>query len=174
MMRRTLSLLLLSATLLLAGCELVVSGGPTWPDDLTITNAGYLTDARASIDGVERYVICDDRVSDLTYYFDYHGTLESWSSYLRGVTTGDVIGYRTFYPGSSGVTHSPNDVTVTYAIQAGVAPLNADDAVTPRGIVVVPVPQVIGYTNLYLKIASSSAELRLVSREIPVVANCLG
>ena len=174
MMRRALSVLLLFATLLLAGCEIVISGGGTWPDDLRITNAGYLTDAKATIDGVERYVICDDRLADLTYYFDYDGALESWTSYLKGVTTGDVIGTKTFYPGSPGVHYTQNDVMVTYAIYPEMAPLAQQDALAPQGIVVVPAPNVIGYTELYLRIASTSAELRLVSRRIPVLSNCLG
>lgn len=174
MMRRALPVLVLLAALVLAGCEIVVSGGGAWPDDLTISNAGYLTDAKATIDGRERYVICDDRLSDLTYYFDYEGALEQWSSYLQGVTTGDVLGYRTFTPSTPGVHHTADDVMVTYSIDPGVAPLAHQDALAPQGIVVVPAPQVIGYTELYLSIASTSSVRRLVSQQIPVLSNCLG
>lgn len=174
MIPRALSALLLLATLLLAGCEIVISGGGTWPDDLVISNAGYLTDATATIDGVERYVVCDDRLADLTYFFDYDGVLESWTSYLKGVTTGDVIGRRTFTPDTAGVRFTADDVMVTYTIHAGVAPLDQDDALAPQGIVVVPAPNVIGYTELYLRIESTSSVLRLVSRKIPVLSNCVG
>lgn len=159
--------------LLLTACDIVITGGTVWPDDVIIRNAGYLTDAKATIDGHERFVICDDRVADLTYFFEYEGDLAGWTSYLKGVTTGDVIGVRTFTPSSPGVTYTSQDVLVTYAIDPGIAPLAQDD-LTTEAIVVVPVPEVLGYTRLYLRLESTGSVLRLVSSDIPVLANCVG
>ena len=172
-MNRMLAILLLAACAALVSCEVVATGGGTPYDDVTIRDAGYRTDARATIDGVDRFVVCDDRVTELSYAFDYAGPLAAWTSYLRGVSTGDVIGRRTFRPSSAGVSWDPHHVEVTYAIPSGIAPLGTGDGASlgPQAIDVVPVPKVIGYTRLYLELGSSRAR-QLVSKDIPVLADC--
>lgn len=166
-------MLLVAASALLVGCEIVVTGGGTPYDGVVIRDAAYRTNATARIDGVDRFVICDDRVTDLSYSFDYRGPLEAWTSYLYGVHTHDTIGRQTFRPSDAGVHYDPHHVSVTYGIHPGMAPLAVDSghAAAPQGIVVVPVPKVIGYTRLYLEVGRS-APRQLVSKDIPVVASC--
>ena len=180
-MNRMLAILLLAASAALVGCEVVVTGGGTPYEGVVVHDASYRTDARATIGGVDRFVICDDRVTELTYSFDYEGPLDAWTSYIRGVTSDHVIGRETFRPSSAGVSWDPHHVEVTYAIHAGIAPLGIDGAdagprppapgLGPQAIDVVPVPQVIGYTRLYLELGTSGAR-QLVSKDIPVLADC--
>lgn len=183
MIARGWSVFLVFAAVLLGGCEVVVTGGSGAHDGVSIWNATYGTDTRATIDGVDRYVICDDRVTELSYAFQYEGPLHAWTSYLVGDTWGDVVGRQTFAPGASGVGYHADHVRVTYAIHEGVAPLSAapagfaesagpDGTVQPQGIVVVPVPQVIGAARLYLELDGAHTRRELVSQRIPVLANC--
>lgn len=177
-MNRMLAAITLCAAVLLSGCEIIVTGGTPSVDGVRISNATVRTDTRAEIDGVERSVICDDRITDLTYGFSFEGPLERWTSYLAGVLSGDVIGYETFQPTDTGVQWESNRVTVTYAIYPGIAPLESSPESVPtnhiqlEAIRVVPVPQVLGYTRLYLEVGASPDTIRLSSGEIPVLADC--
>lgn len=173
-MNRFASLLIVALATLLAGCEIVVTGGVGGSSDVDIWNASYATDAKAVVDGVETFVICDDRVTDLRYSFEYEGALQTWTSYLHGVHSGDTIGRQTFSAGDPRVSYEPHRVSVTYGIHSGMAPLanDADGTVETAGIVVVPVPHVIGYTLLYLELDGPASARRLVSKDIPVLSSC--
>ena len=152
---------------LLAACEIIITG--VYPPGFSLSNAYYLTSYRADADGDGdlEFVICDDRTSELTYHFDYSGELLRWTSYLQGVTSGQIRGEATFTPDSAGVYYGGDSVDVTYEIRAGAAPLAA-----PQGITVVPVPDVIGYTRLYLRVNGYSGLYSLSSRAIPVLRFC--
>jgi hypothetical protein len=139
--------------------------------EVSITRATYTTNYQLDTDGdgnVES-VICDDRITELSYNFDYVGKLHRWSSFLEGVLTGQVRGETTFYPGAPQVDYSPESVEVTYKILPTAAPLvKADTA----DIAITPTPSVIGYTQLKVRVNGHYTSIRLTSQEIPVVATC--
>ncbi len=149
---------LVVAGLLFAGCSFVVTDVGL-PSGIDIYNESYSTSYRDS-DG---FVICDNLTTRITYSFAYDGALESWTSYLRGVTTGEVEGRATFFPESDGVIYNSDFVEVTYTIP----PYNAPLSVAPQAIVVRPV--VRGYTRLYLQINGYRRGYDFLSRDIPVV-----
>jgi hypothetical protein len=153
---------------LLSGCEIIITGDLVYPPGFNLTNASYSTNYRADADGDGdlEFVICDDRTTELGYHFDYHGDLQRWTSFLRGVTSGQIRGEATFTPGSAG--NPPGHVDVTYEIRSGAAPL----LVTPQGITVVPIPDVIGYTRLYVRVNGYSGLYSLSSAPVPVLAAC--
>jgi hypothetical protein len=171
-MMKRYALLLGLLTLLLAGCEVIITGPPAEP--LRVLEATYRSNFQ---DQNGRYLICDNRTTTLVYRFRYQGDLRSWRSYLRGQTLGDVRGDRTFYPTSQGVRGFESGYEVTYQMPPFFAPYAGGDpseTVTPQAIDVVPVPQpeVIGNTRLHLTLRGVGADATFVSQNIPVVANC--
>ena len=174
-MLRTLlhSLVLLALVPVLAACEIIISGIDfPYPPGFSLYNASYRSSYQADADGdgdVE-FVICDDRTTLLSYHFNYQGSLERWTSFLKSVQSGQIRGEVTFYAGDPRVNYGYSSVDVTYEILAGAAPL----AIAPQGITVVPLPTVIGHTRLYLRANGYSGLYALSSQPIPVLANCNG
>lgn len=177
------ALLLLALAPLIAACEITFT--PTPSPGFAVTSASLQTDYRATIDGRDAYIICDDRRTELSYTFSYRGDLATWRSYLRGVDTGQIAGDVSFTPNDPGVeVLGPSTLRVTYILPRETAPLLQADGATPdvehpapdRDIVVVPTPQVIGYTKLYLQMQSYSytysVDENLESSRIPVVNDC--
>lgn len=165
-------LALFATVVFLAGCDFVITGSVdlAYPPNFSLYNASYNTNYQADADGDGdlEFVICDDRTTELSYHFDYDGDLRQWTSFLKGVTTGQVRGEVTFYPETGGVRYGSQEVDVTYEIRAGAAPL----LVAPQGITVVPVPDVIGYTRLYLRVNGYTGLYNLSSRAVPVLSSC--
>ena len=145
---------------LLSGCNIVFTGDTGLPDGIDIYDGAYSTSYQ---DGNGRFIICDNATTELSYAFAYDGALESWTSYLRGVQSGQVTGRATFTPNSGNVSYGSDYVEVTYTIPAYNAPL----AVAPQAIVVRPV--VKGYTRLYLQVNGYREGYDFLSRNIPVV-----
>ena len=139
--------------------------------EVSITHATYETNYHLDTDsdGNVESVICDDRVTELTYNFDYIGRLHRWSSFLEGVLTGQIRGEATFYAGAPQVHYSPESVEVTYTILPTAAPLVKAGT---TDIAINPTPSVIGYTQLKVRVNGRYTAIRLTSEEIPVVETC--
>lgn len=158
--------------LVLTACQVTVDVG--LPPGFSVSNASYRTNFRATVDGQERYIICDNRTTTLSYRFNYSGTLRSWSSYLRGQTTGTIRGRANFT--SRDIT-TPGRVEVDYTIPRNQAPLSSGpepQALDPESIIIVPRPTVIGYTQLWLDINGSTRSFTFHNQgnAIPVVDGC--
>ena len=147
------------AGLFLTSCNVVVTDVGL-PDGVDIYDESYLTSYR---DDSGRYIICDNYTTQITYAFSYDGLLESWTSYLRGVRSGEIAGLATFFPDTRGVSYRDDYVEVTYTVPSRNAPLS----VAPQAIVVRPV--VKGYTRLYLQVNGYTEEYDFLSQSIPVV-----
>ena len=135
-----------------------------------IHNAGFFTDFVATIDNQKRYVICDDRKTNITYHFNYTNPIKSWSSFLRGVNTGTVKG-QAYFTAADITDTTKKYIEVIYGIGRHVAPL-AIKPVETTSIVPVPKATVIGYTKLIININTFSSSLQLVSENIPVIDKC--
>lgn len=157
---------------LLASCtgEFTVTIDLGLPPGITISNAGYSTNFTKTINGTNQFVICDNKTTDLNYHFNYGGSLNSWSSFLKGATTGTIKGQANF---TSADIYDPTnrEVRVTYGIASHVAPL-AVDPIGTTAIVPVPKATVIGYTKLFVNINGYTKSHQLVSTKIPVVDKC--
>jgi hypothetical protein len=153
--------------LVLAACQVSVDVG--MPPGLSVSNTRYETNFQASINGQNRYVICDDRETTLTYRFDYTGSLTSWSSYLRGRDSGVIEGRARF---TSADIVTPGRVIVDYRIPRELAPLSEGvqptSEISPESIIVVP--RILGYTELWLDIGNFRNSYRF--GPIPVLATC--
>lgn len=168
-LKHTATLGWLLAVMLLAACEFTISGEITLRDN--IRNASYSTNFEAVIDGEERFVICNDRTTTLTYSFTYEDRFTNWTSYLQGVDSGDIRGEVDLNLNDSRVQVNGNRVTVTYEIQAGAAPTLSEPVLDSQAIVVVP--DAVGYTRLYIRTADFANPAPLISNPpIPVLANC--
>ena len=141
-----------------------------------LTAAGSVsTNFQATLDGEDaaQDVICEDRITELSYSFTYSGSLTSWTSYLKGVTTGEEAGRETFTLNSNKVDRDGNTVTVTYTIPAQTSPLLTDGGITTEAITVVPSPRQIGATQLFIGLEGAlGAAEALRADPIPVVVNC--
>jgi hypothetical protein len=163
-MKNIAPLCLLSLGLVLAACDITID----WGSGFSISNATYSTNFQDRSGGS---YICDNTTTYLTYSFNYSGTLTSWTSYLKGENTGVVKGRTTFTPSSPYVDRYGNNyVEVTYTIPSGTAPLEATSQAAPQSIIVVPNPQVIGYSRLFLTVNGYSHPL--LSNPIPVINGC--
>jgi hypothetical protein len=154
----------------LSACVVTIGDLPT---GVTISNANYETDRFITINGQQRNVICDDQTTILTYSFSFSGNLETWESYLQGVSSGRVVGRMTFDLDHPNVNYdaTTNTVSVRYQIQPGAAPtLVSPDGPLPQAIVVNPT--IRGYSTLYLNVNGHSRDYQLFSNDIPVVASC--
>lgn len=154
---RPLLPLLAALTLLVTGCQVVVSPGPGGPSGFTLRSASYTTNHQGPND---TDIICDNQTTFLRYSFVFDGELRSWTSYLKGASTGEIAGEQTFGPSTPGVDYRPGNVTVTYEIRPGAA---------PQGIGVNPKTS---YTRLFLRVNGSDRAYDLLSRDIPVVSEC--
>lgn len=166
------TLLLTSAlALLLASCEIIITNPPVVREPLRVLEATYSSNFQ---DQNGRFLICDNRTTTLIYRFRYQGELESWRSYLRGQTLGEVKGDRTFYPSSEGVTGFESGYEVIYQMPPYFAPYSAQGELDPQAIDIVPVPQpeIIGASRLHLTLRGVGDDASFVSQDIPVVANC--
>lgn len=160
---------LILAVILITGCEITLTS--TSPRT-RVTNARY---ASSHVDHRGRDIICDNRSTTLTYRFNYQGSLDAWTSWLEGRKTGEIRGLATFTPSSPHVIHYAGDaVEVRYRINPGTAPLALDDDLPePQSIVVVPNPEIIGFTHLKLNIRGDGKSYHYTTRSgIPVVAHC--
>ena len=164
-----MTILSLPITCALTACELAVMVDPQ--SEVSITHATYVTNHQldADSDGNIESVICDDRVTELTYNFNYTGRLHRWDSFLEGVLSGQIRGEATFYPDAPHVHYSPENVEVTYTILPTAAPLVVAGT---TDIAINPTPSVIGYTQLKVRVNGHYSAIRLTSEEIPVVTSC--
>ena len=165
--------LLALALVVLAACDIVIAPSdpdnprPGRPPGFELLDASYQTNFEADIDGRRRFVICDDRTTFLTYRLEFDGELDTWTSYLRGVNTEEVVGRETFNSRDSRVNRFGDGFAeVQYEIRSGGAPL----LVSPQGIV--PTPKEIGYTQLFLEVNGYEEGYELSSNDIPVLATC--
>ncbi len=165
-----LSFLTILLTLLTSCGNFTVTIDIGLPPGIKVSNAGYSTNFTKVINGKTQFVICDDKTTNLSYHFNYTGPLNSWSSFLKGVTTGTTKAQANF---TSADIFDPinKKVKVTYGIANHVAPL-AVEPIETTGIVPVPKATVIGYTKLFVNINGYSKSHQLVSSSIPVVDKC--
>jgi hypothetical protein len=168
--QRPLKLALLTAVgFAMAGCTISVfpgTGGGT--TGTTISSLNFSSDIR---DNSGQSLICDNATTNLTYTFNYSGTLDSWTSSLVGKNTGQQKGTTTLSLSDPRVGGSGSFVTVTYAVPPKTAPLSAPP-LKPQSIIVSPA--ILGYTDLlitFYDISGKSGTVRL-NRDIPVVSNC--
>jgi mRNA degradation ribonuclease J1/J2 len=162
--------LVLGLMIVLSACEITIHSGdvPTLPQ-MRIYNPVYATNYQAIINGEDTPIICDNRTTLLRYAFDYSGRLESWSSYVRGQTTGTIRG-EAFFDRSD--IAEPGHVEVSYTIPQFMSPLSVGDDISTQGIIIVPKASIIGYSQLVVRINGSSNTVPLSSKAIPVVDNC--
>ncbi len=170
-MKRFTFLLIAGLTFVLSSCSIeIVDIG--LPSDLNVTNARYETSFSATVNGeANRSIICDDKVTILSYSFQFSGNLGSWTSYIKG-SQGSEVGRQTLDLNSRFVQYDSANriVTVTYELPAGSAPL----VLAPQTITVTPIPdpQVIGSSKLYLEFPSASRPFAFSTKDLPVVDNC--
>lgn len=180
-MNRIILFMALALLGLLSACDVIITAppNPVVPNPtLGISNVSYTTNYQAD-DGT--YVVCDNRVTTLTYQFSYAGVLDRWTSYLEGETTGLTDSPQTFTPYSAGVSPLDGNVKgyrVQYVMDPYYAPYrlgSKTQKLSAQAIVVVPEPtlQVIGQTRLVVKLSGGGREATYTSNPaIPVVANC--
>ncbi len=168
---KRIAFLLLAGTL--GGCLVVTPVPAPQPPALEVLSATYATNYQDET--TEAFYICDNRSTTLTYRFTYQGELESWTSYLEGQVLGQTKGERTFEPGGRGVVAAGEQgFEVQYVMSPNFAPYEQDNAVvSPQAIVVVPTPDPIGATKLYLTLQGANGDARpYSSQDIPVISNC--
>lgn len=167
MRKQLLLAALLLASSLLVACDVTVEIDGL-PPGLDVYDTTYATDWQADIDGRTRNVICYDRDTNLSYSFRFDGSLYDWTSYLRGVETGDEAGRVNLDLDDSRVDYRAADgeVTVNYLIRANAAPY----LVAPEAIV--PTPRVRGYTKLFLEFDNANEPYPFTTNNIPVLASC--
>ena len=152
-------ILIATIGLMLSACTVTVFPGGGTGTSTTITNLNFSSDYQ---DNTGKSYVCDNRTTNLTYSFRYSGTLDSWTSALVGQKSGQTAGTATFYLNSPGVSASGNQVTITYSVPAGAAPLSAPKAVTPQSIIVTPA--IKGYTDLnitFYDVSGGSGSVKL-------------
>jgi hypothetical protein len=172
-MKHSTWLLFVGLALVLNGCVIEFVDGP---NTLTVQELGYRTNYRGTINGQDRFVICDDRNTELTYSFEFDGVLGNWRSYLEGGFFSTRVGDVTLNLNSPYVQYDGTTVRVTYLIEPGGAPVlmapsnTLESQATDAAIVVVPLPQVIGETTLFVQF--NNLERIYEFRETPVIDNC--
>jgi hypothetical protein len=171
-MKRFAWLLIIGLALVLNGCVVEFVDNP---NALTIRDLGYATNYRGTINGQDRFVICDDRDTELSYSFEFDGTLGNWTSYLEGGFF-ERVGEVTLNLNNRFVQYDGRTVRVTYLIRPGGAPVLMEPSntleaqATNASIVVVPVPQVIGETTLFIEFENLGERARF--DPTPVIDNC--
>jgi len=161
------------AALVLSACDFTIEGRIDveldLPPNFTVSNATYATTHRAEVEGLNQFVICDNLDTILSYSFDFNGNLESWSSFLEGEKTKEIAGKASF--NASQIT-APGRVEVTYEIKAGGAPKLVAPDLSTQAIVVIPKPDVIGASKLFINVNGFSRSRPLSSNSIPVLRDC--
>lgn len=150
----------------ISNCKSVVPGG-----ELAVYDVKFQSDFRATLNGVEQPVICNNTFTPVTVSFRYLGSLAGWTIQFKGQTTGNVSTAQNFtYPGNNYTEDAATKtITVNYAVGAGTAPLNAK----PQAIVVVPLPNRIGTTSLILTVRNTNNKSATdIFGGLPVVDNC--
>lgn len=162
-----------SVALLLSACDITFSGNvkiDLLPPGVTIDNAAYSTNFSAKVNGVEQFVICNDRTTELSYSFDFTGNLNSWESFLEGKNTGEKAGEKRFSTTGPFVVR-PGHVEVTYEILSSGAPRLTAPELGTEAIVVVP-KQPIGYSKLFINVDDFARNFPLSSSFIPILETC--
>jgi hypothetical protein len=168
--------------LLLAPLLATALSGCLGTSRLSVFSITFTSNYSATIKGVEKAVVCDNKITEVTYGFSYNGKLAKWESELVGDRTGERKGKIERNSSSGGVTVSNGKVSVVYTIAPAGAPLDAgqvhaqstaSSAITPQAIVVVPNPMVIGGISLDLKVIDDVGDSASGNfGGIPVVNNC--
>jgi hypothetical protein len=168
--------------LLLAPLLATALSGCLGTSRLSVNSITFTSNFSATINGSKKAVVCDNKITEVTYTFRYSGKLASWESALVGDKTGDKKGQASFNSRSSGVTVSNGKVEVVYTIPFGSTPLNTGPvqaqaagsvAITPQSIIVVEDPKVIGGISLDLKVIDDVGDSDKGNfGGIPVVNNC--
>ena len=153
--------------LMLSGCTISIlpgsggNGGST-----SISNLGFSSNYQ---DSSGKSYVCDNYTTQLTYTFQYTGSLSSWRSSLVGKQSGQTAGTADFYLNSPGVNAAGNLVSVTYNVPPNAAPLSVPNTgIKPQSIIVVP--NIKGYTDLKLTFYDSNGNAGTVrlNSDIPV------
>ena len=144
---------------------------------VTFSDLKFESNYTANINGKSQFVVCDDRQTAVTVSFIIDGVvyLDHFNATFIGTTKGTRIPIGSFT--ASQGTFNGNRLSLTTNFTAGSAPRNQQ--VTPRAVVVVPTPTILGSTDLELKIfdTNGTSVTGLVSQNsssdpIPVVSNC--
>jgi hypothetical protein len=172
-MLKKLSMTLLGI-LLLSACSGVIRFSidveQNLPPNFTVSNLQLTSNFTATLNGETQPVICDDRSTTLTYSFNFNGELDSWYSYLQGVTTKNIPedSRVLFDANSDNVDYRNNFVRVEYTIPSQIAPLSND--LSTQTIVVNP--RELGKTQLFVEINGYSKKYNIKFKGIPVLATC--
>jgi hypothetical protein len=143
---------------------------------VTFSDLKFDSNYTAQINGVNRFVVCDDRQTAITFSFVVDGTtyLDRFNAVFIGKTQGTRVPIGS-YTVSQG-TYNGNRLSLTTNFSAGSAPRVTP---TPRAVIVVPTPTILGYTDLELTIfdTKGGSVSGLISQNsssdpIPVVSNC--
>lgn len=156
-------------TLLISACDISVSlGGGV----VSITSASF--ESRYAHDG--RSVICDDRSTRLDVELSFVGAPTHAVFFLEG-SSGGYVELRTLELSGNQVTSGHIKTTVSVGRQA--APLSSasvgssvSDEVSPLAIIVVPRPEIIGYTRLGISLRGPDNAASVHSGLIPVLRAC--
>jgi hypothetical protein len=162
MKRIGLSLLVASVlALTLAGCSgtlrFVFDIDTDLPAGVTVDRSSINLDSnyRATVDGKNQPVICDDRQTTLSFSFNYTGSLDNYRVVLQGVSTGDRAPVQNSTQSASG-----GRVAGTITIPAGLAPL-----------AIVPQPKVRGKTRVIIEL-NQDPNFYVRFNDVPVLASC--
>ncbi len=196
LLRPPLVIVGLALAALLGGCTIIISDTlPSFVSDLVV-DSNYR-------DANGRKLICDEATTVVSYTFFHDEALSHWHARLQGTTTGRVSGSVTLTPerligtekhtyviepfaaplAVTGETASPSaDPRSGPEIQSfqgepSAASLHSADGsavdLAPDGIVVVPIPTVIGYTDLRLTFVSvGGGSVSVLAARLPVVSGC--
>jgi hypothetical protein len=175
-MKRLLYILIFGVlTLTLSSC-LVFSDGD---NGLTIRDARFETQFRIEENGqLRNYVVCNDLQTTLRYEFKFSGTVESFEWYLRGESSGNEAYRERVRVGTPGVSFDPatGTVRVERALASGSPTLLAPQSLQENtsNIVINPVAQIAGYSDLVVEILGFSQGYRVTfpGSKIAVVNNC--
>jgi hypothetical protein len=153
--------------LVLSACVIVVEDPGGGGGALSVSNITFTSDFQ---DSAGKSYICDNTFTPTRVTFNYSGDLSTWRVEFRGTNTGKLVSVGEYARGDNKHTESPiGQINMNITFGNGTAPL----AVKPQAIVVVPVPQQIGTSNLVITIRNSAGQS--AKREfagLPVISNC--
>jgi hypothetical protein len=162
-------------TLVLSSCLVFSDNNP----GLTIRDARFETEYRLEENGqIKNYVVCNDLATTLRYEFKFSGTVESFEWYLRGQNSGREAYRERVRVGTPGVSFDPTTGTVRVerVLDNGSPTLLAPQTLQENtsNIVITPVAQIAGYSDLIVEILGFSQGYRVTfpGSKIAVVNNC--
>ncbi|WP_018465135.1 hypothetical protein [Calidithermus timidus] len=156
--------------LLLAACTITIDISQGRIPGLYVKILGYETEYKDSKGGS---YICDNTFTTGRYNFRFEGDLDRWESVFVGQTTGERSTVSTYvYGDNTYVEDPPGYIQVNFAFGPGAAPYLVSGQQMSK-IVVVPTPNIIGYTQLELTFYNSAGNSgKVLLKGIPVIDNC--